>query len=63
MARKLVLVAGATGTQGRALIRALNLDNTVEGSDVESDFHVLALTRTSSSPAQNVTVVEGNLAQ
>ncbi|KAF8177303.1 NAD(P)-binding protein [Mycena galopus ATCC 62051] len=66
MARKLVLVAGATGKQGRALIRALNLDNT-EGSDVEPEFHVLALTRTSSSPAANelaarhVTVVEGNL--
>lgn len=66
MAKKLILVTGATGKQGRALIRALNLGD----SDSEPDFHVWALTRTVSSPAanelaahntQHVTVVQGNL--
>ncbi|KAJ7348307.1 NAD(P)-binding protein [Mycena albidolilacea] len=66
MAKKLILVTGATGKQGRALIHALNLGD----SDSEPDFHVWALTRTVSSPAanelaahntQHVTVVQGNL--
>ncbi|KAJ6451277.1 NAD(P)-binding protein [Mycena sanguinolenta] len=61
MAKKLILVAGATGKQGRALIHALHLGGP------ESEFHVLALTRTASSPAasalaaHHVTVVQGNL--
>ncbi|KAJ7476694.1 NAD(P)-binding protein [Mycena latifolia] len=66
MVKKLILVTGATGKQGRALIRALGLaeDNNEHG------FHVWALTRTVSSPAanhlvahypQHVAVVQGNL--
>ncbi|KAJ6579255.1 NAD(P)-binding protein [Mycena vulgaris] len=65
MGKKLILVTGATGKQGRALIHALQL-----GDNTEPQFHVLALTRTLSSPPANalaahntehVTVVEGNL--
>jgi uncharacterized protein YbjT (DUF2867 family) len=61
-----ILVAGATGKQGRALIRAL-LDPTPTSSD---GWHIYALTRKASSPAakhltetypSNLTVVEGNL--
>ncbi|KAJ7731941.1 NAD(P)-binding protein [Mycena maculata] len=64
MAQKLILVAGATGNQGRALIHALAL------GAPGTDFHVLALTRTPSSPAAarlaaqyapHLTVVQGNL--
>ncbi|KAJ7652862.1 NAD(P)-binding protein [Mycena polygramma] len=50
MPTKLLLVTGATGKQGRALIQALNLGCT---PDSEPEFHVLALTRTISSPAAN----------
>ncbi|KAJ6521041.1 NAD(P)-binding protein [Mycena capillaripes] len=68
MPKKLLLVTGATGKQGRALIHALNLGDTE--SNAEPEFHVWALTRTISSPAanalaahniQHVTVVQGNL--
>jgi len=68
MAKRLILVTGATGKQGRALIHALNLGDTE--SNVEPEFHVWALTRTMSSPAanelaahntQHVTVIQGNL--
>ncbi|KAJ7208085.1 hypothetical protein B0H12DRAFT_1205998 [Mycena haematopus] len=46
---KLILVAGATGKQGRALIHALHLGD--RESNIEPEFHILALTRTASSPA------------
>ncbi|KAF7290320.1 NmrA domain-containing protein [Mycena chlorophos] len=64
MSPKTVLVTGATGHQGRALIRAL-LEK-----ESDSEFHVLALTRSASSPAaqrlcsaygDRVRVVEGDL--
>ncbi|KAJ7077157.1 NAD(P)-binding protein [Mycena belliarum] len=66
MVKKAILVTGATGKQGRALIQALNL-GTPESAP---EFHVLALTRTVSSSAaselathhsDHITVVEGNL--
>ncbi|KAJ7197067.1 NAD(P)-binding protein [Mycena haematopus] len=66
---KLILVAGATGKQGRALIHALHLGD--RESNIEPEFHILALTRTASSPAasalvaahstQHVTIVQGDL--
>ncbi|KAJ7887157.1 NAD(P)-binding protein [Mycena leptocephala] len=68
MVKKLLLVTGATGKQGRALIHALNLGDAE--STVEPEFHVWGLTRTISSPAanelaahntQHVTVVQGSL--
>ncbi|KAJ7238205.1 NAD(P)-binding protein [Mycena rebaudengoi] len=68
MNKKLLLVTGATGKQGRALIHALNLGDTE--SNAEPEFHVWALTRTVSSPpanalaahnTQHVIVVQGNL--
>ncbi|CAK5267062.1 unnamed protein product [Mycena citricolor] len=60
MPKKLVLVTGATGKQGQALIRALSSD---------PEFHVWALTRAPTSPtvtqlktaSPHVTVVHGNL--
>jgi nucleoside-diphosphate-sugar epimerase len=61
-----LLVAGATGKQGQALIRALLLPT----ANPEQDWHIYALTRAASSPAakrltekysSNLTVVEGNL--
>lgn len=61
-----ILVAGATGKQGRALIRAL-LD---PASANPHGWHIYALTRKASSPAakrlidtysSNLTVVEGDL--
>ncbi|KAJ7737064.1 NAD(P)-binding protein [Mycena metata] len=60
MSKKLVLVTGATGQQGRGLVRALA---------GEPEFHVWALTRTISSPAakelatthSHVTIVQGDL--
>ncbi|KAE9407574.1 NAD(P)-binding protein [Gymnopus androsaceus JB14] len=73
MTRKLILVTGATGRQGKALINALSLNPPArEGSSAESsdseNFHFLALTRKASSPSANflasqsrVTVVEGNM--
>ncbi|KAG1757109.1 NAD(P)-binding protein [Suillus lakei] len=61
---KLILVAGATGKQGRALIEALQ---PTPGSD-DIPFRVLALTRSASSPSaqrlikeRHVQVVEGDL--
>ncbi|KAJ7239464.1 hypothetical protein C8J57DRAFT_1245895 [Mycena rebaudengoi] len=51
MNKKLLLVTGATGKQGRALIHALNLGDTE--SNAEPEFHVWALTRTVSSPPAN----------
>ncbi|KAJ7619837.1 hypothetical protein DFH06DRAFT_1482865 [Mycena polygramma] len=50
MSKKLLLVTGATGKQGRALIQGLNLGSTV---DSDAEFQVWALTRTISSPAAN----------
>ncbi|KAF5372727.1 hypothetical protein D9757_011639 [Collybiopsis confluens] len=73
---KLVLVTGATGRQGRALIHALLNPSSLTGSaptsqsssDSDPEFHILALTRKASSPSAkslgsqpNVTIVEGNL--
>jgi len=64
MVRRNILVTGATGHQGRALIRAIQIDAASEAED----FHILALTRTASAPAAqrltakpSVTPVEGNL--
>ncbi|KAG1885971.1 NAD(P)-binding protein [Suillus subluteus] len=61
---KLILVAGATGKQGRALIEALR--PTSDSDDIP--FRVLALTRSASGPSaqrliqeRHVQVVEGNL--
>ncbi|KAF9066744.1 NAD(P)-binding protein [Rhodocollybia butyracea] len=63
---KLILVTGATGKQGRALINTLG--STASSHDSEPDFHILALTRKASSPAaisltsySHVSVIEGNL--
>jgi NAD(P)-dependent dehydrogenase (short-subunit alcohol dehydrogenase family) len=62
-----IVVAGATGKQGQALIRAL-LDPTEPSP--EQDWHIIALTRRASSPAakrlaeanpSNLTIVEGDL--
>jgi NAD(P)-dependent dehydrogenase (short-subunit alcohol dehydrogenase family) len=62
-----IFVAGATGKQGQALIRALL--HPTEPSP-EQDWHIIALTRKASSPAakglaeanpSNLTVVEGDL--
>ena len=60
---KTILVTGATGRQGKALIYALAGD-----SDSEPGFHILALTRKAAAPSakqlsqeKNVTVVEGDL--
>jgi len=62
-----ILVAGATGKQGRALIRAL-LHPTA--TSPEQDLQIFALTRKASSPAakrlaeenpSNLKIVEGNL--
>ncbi|KAJ7185078.1 hypothetical protein GGX14DRAFT_620564, partial [Mycena pura] len=60
--RKLVLVVGATGKQGQALIRALYYSG---------EFHIWALTRSLTSPAakslaahttpEQVTLVQGDL--
>ncbi|KAF9066745.1 hypothetical protein BDP27DRAFT_1329981 [Rhodocollybia butyracea] len=64
---KLILVTGATGRQGRALINTLGL-TAPSHADSEPDFHILALTRKTSSPAaislasySHVSVIEGNL--
>ncbi|GLB44978.1 putative nmrA-like family protein [Lyophyllum shimeji] len=65
MSTKLILITGATGKQGRALISALR--PTADDTQANS-FHILALTRTADSPAatelsqeKHVDVVEGNL--
>jgi uncharacterized protein YbjT (DUF2867 family) len=64
---KTLLVTGATGQQGRALIKALS--TLVENDDNDAQYHILALTRSRSSVAAKplaadqkcVTVVEGDL--
>ena len=63
MAIQTILVAGATGRQGRAFIDALK-----PGSENETTFHILALTRNAAGPLAKglaslpyVTVVEGDL--
>ncbi|THH27971.1 hypothetical protein EUX98_g6234 [Antrodiella citrinella] len=63
-----ILVAGATGKQGRALIAALRPKLLSENEEAEADFHVLALTRNPASPTAtslksepHVTVVQGDL--
>ncbi|KAG6872569.1 hypothetical protein C0995_008842, partial [Termitomyces sp. Mi166 len=60
---KVLLVTGATGKQGKALISAIQVDTTKP-----SPFHILALTRNAKSPAakqlslrENIEVVEGDL--
>ncbi|KAF4625084.1 hypothetical protein G7Y89_g13085 [Cudoniella acicularis] len=67
MSKRNILVTGATGKQGRALIRALLHSS----SSAEQNYHIYALTRTASSPSakslretereENLTLVEGNL--
>ncbi|KIK54611.1 hypothetical protein GYMLUDRAFT_76951 [Collybiopsis luxurians FD-317 M1] len=66
MTERLILVTGATGKQGRALIHALSPSTL--GEQETTKFRILALTRSASSPSANslrsqghVTVVEGNL--
>ncbi|KAJ7463924.1 NAD(P)-binding protein [Mycena latifolia] len=71
MSKKNILITGATGLQGRALIQALQKSKGEPGVGPESEsFHVLALTRTASSPAAQdlaaahpglVTLVQGDL--
>lgn len=63
MAPRNILITGATGQQGRALIAALRPQ-----PDAEAPFHVLALTRSATKPAakklaleKHVTIVEGNM--
>jgi hypothetical protein len=63
MSPKNVLITGATGQQGRALIAALRPE-----PDTEAKYHVLALTRSSNRPAakklaleKHVTVVQADL--
>lgn len=63
MSPRNVLITGATGQQGRGLIAALRPQ-----ADGEEKFHVLALTRSATSPAakkiaseKHVTIVEGNM--
>lgn len=60
---KNILVTGATGQQGRALINAVR-----PNSDANPDFHIFALTRKGASPSaktlaleKHVTIVEGDL--
>ncbi|KIK51682.1 hypothetical protein GYMLUDRAFT_181148 [Collybiopsis luxurians FD-317 M1] len=76
MSPKLILVTGATGRQGRALIHALisatsNIDNPQYPEPITpASFHILALSRNASSPAarslslqypDRLTIVQGNL--
>lgn len=63
---RLILVTGATGKQGRALVEALRPTSDSDDSDIP--FQVLALTRSASSPSaqrlfqeRHVQVVEGDL--
>jgi uncharacterized protein YbjT (DUF2867 family) len=62
---KTILVIGATGQQGKALITALS---PVENGDPDTQYHILALTRSRSSVAARsladrkyATLVEGDL--
>ncbi|KAF5392069.1 hypothetical protein D9757_003335 [Collybiopsis confluens] len=66
MAEKTILVTGATGRQGQALIRALNPTSLAEQET--TTFRILALTRNAASPSaislrseSHVDIVEGNL--
>jgi uncharacterized protein YbjT (DUF2867 family) len=71
MSKKNILVTGATGHQGRALVRALQESSSEPGVGLAPEnLHILALTRTPSSPgAQSlaaahpglVTLVQGDL--
>ncbi|THU81965.1 NAD(P)-binding protein [Dendrothele bispora CBS 962.96] len=73
MPRKVILVSGATGRQGEALIASLSTvtpfsSSSTSDSEPQEPFHILALTRNTSSSAatflsrkQNVSVVVGNL--
>jgi nucleoside-diphosphate-sugar epimerase len=63
--RRNILITGATGKQGNALIRALTSESS---PDSPHQYHIYALTRTKSSTKahrlaleKRVTVVEGNL--
>ena len=68
--RRTILVTGATGKQGRALIHAL-LQPSAPSPAATCQYHIYALTRNASSPtaqsllsaygASNLTLVEGNL--
>jgi uncharacterized protein YbjT (DUF2867 family) len=67
---KTILVTGATGKQGRALIHSLLQPSTSSPTPTDQ-YHIYALTRNPSSPtaqsllsaydASNLTLVEGNL--
>jgi uncharacterized protein YbjT (DUF2867 family) len=69
--RRNVLVTGATGKQGTALIKALlspSPSTTAQEQEPQPQYHIYALTRSASSPSaahllaeENVTLVEGNL--
>ncbi|KAE8444449.1 hypothetical protein EG329_000540 [Mollisiaceae sp. DMI_Dod_QoI] len=70
--RRNILVTGATGKQGQALIRALLSPasaSKAEGAPEPHQYHIYALTRKTSSAAaqhlaslgENITVVEGDL--
>ncbi|KAJ7765083.1 hypothetical protein DFH07DRAFT_1015862 [Mycena maculata] len=69
MQKQNILVTGATGHQGRALVRALHAQNT-DSTAASGNFHIWALTRTVSAPATQrlaaahpgfVTAIEGDL--
>src|SRR6202034_1979612 len=66
--RRNVLVTGATGKQGTALIKALLHPKTPSTLNTEPQYHIYALTRKASGPGaayllaeENMTLVEGNL--
>ncbi|KAJ6537825.1 hypothetical protein B0H19DRAFT_1180988 [Mycena capillaripes] len=71
MSKRNIFVTGASGHQGRAFIQALQeSSNQPDVGPEEANFHVLALTRTPSSPAAQsivgthpgfVTLVQGDL--
>ena len=67
--RRNILVAGATGKQGQALVRALIDPQPPALPDKDHEYHVYALTRKASSPTAqhlaelgtDITIVEGDL--
>jgi nucleoside-diphosphate-sugar epimerase len=66
--RRNILVTGATGKQGTALIRALLHPSSPDTSRATHQYHIYALTRKASSPnaqslskEKDVMVVEGDL--
>ena len=66
--RRNILVVGATGKQGTALIKALLNPNIPNAPNTEHHYHIYALTRKASSHSaayllaeESVTLVEGNL--